>query len=821
MNQLVPKAKGGFAEDISSKSGVVDFSSGTANFRSTLPKTRGGFGTDVSSADGVVDFSSGTPNFRTALPRTRGGFGIDIANLLGTGTGKLPRWTGSAWAADNDTDFKNDQIIDGNGNLKSTVDISLPNGGTFSIDALENVKATFTNIDDAANIKFDGTKIPIDGTTIDESGGNLILKDAAVDASKLAASIAYTGHIIVGPSGSEKVGLVGSGTGDSTVRIFAGQTFTNRSSAPFRVSEAGEVNVTSINVNTTASGSTEKTVRIKPDDITNVFFAVGAEDPTDAPLQVKSNNGTSEVIIDNLKLYRSDGSTLYFDSETGFTDAALNQIAAGVGSSASGASTVNTVDVDTLINPFTAVGGSTVQTTIPSGKKISQKITIGGSGTTLTVKAKKSADFLQTSTTNNVLNKIPTAVKMRIGYSTSSNLSSPTWIAEIGNVTETNGNTPSTIGSGVTRVTATDGTGTPNAYQYEILETDQSEEGFELYMAALVDNEGSDAVTYEGVNNETRYFEISDTRSYSNTAGVGGTTDYYFFIEVGGTISDTSLTSGASDISHDSARELIITAGSGENFQVNSNGGISPSPSTQPQTEAIFGGVGITATGTDTPSLGQYGEGGDVTLDLNFAELTDMTSDISGSTEFILQNGTTESRKAASEIKLSFFNNNSGFLNDTGVDNHLNTGTANTNEVLSWNGSDYDWVAQSGGGGLPSGMTYSSSVLDVTGTIRATADIIAYYSSDYRLKNNIKQIDNALDKVSQIRGVEFDWNEKQSVYEGHDIGVVAQEVEKVAPEIVVTRDDGYKAVNYQKLTALLIEAVKELKEEIKELKKDK
>ena len=89
------------------------------------------------------------------------------------------------------------------------------------------------------------------------------------------------------------------------------------------------------------------------------------------------------------------------------------------------------------------------------------------------------------------------------------------------------------------------------------------------------------------------------------------------------------------------------------------------------------------------------------------------------------------------------------------------------------------------------------------------------------IKDNVKEIDNALEKVSQIRGVEFDWNDNQTVYEGHDIGVIAQEVEKVAPEIVIERDDGYKAVNYQKLTALLIEAVKELKEEIKELKKDK
>ena len=119
-------------------------------------------------------------------------------------------------------------------------------------------------------------------------------------------------------------------------------------------------------------------------------------------------------------------------------------------------------------------------------------------------------------------------------------------------------------------------------------------------------------------------------------------------------------------------------------------------------------------------------------------------------------------------------------------------------------------------------MTYGSSILDVTGQIRATGDVTAFYSSDERIKDNIKVIDNAVEKVSQIRGVEFDWNENSEYQEfGHDIGVIAQEVEKVVPEIVIDRDDGFKAVNYQKLTALLIEAVKELKEEIKELKKDR
>ena len=104
------------------------------------------------------------------------------------------------------------------------------------------------------------------------------------------------------------------------------------------------------------------------------------------------------------------------------------------------------------------------------------------------------------------------------------------------------------------------------------------------------------------------------------------------------------------------------------------------------------------------------------------------------------------------------------------------------------------------------------------GLIRSTGDIVAYYSSDERLKDNIQVIDGALEKVSKLRGVEFDWNDNQDTYEGHDIGVIAQDVEAVAPELVQTRDDGYKAVKYEKLTALLIEAVKELKEENKQIR---
>ena len=117
--------------------------------------------------------------------------------------------------------------------------------------------------------------------------------------------------------------------------------------------------------------------------------------------------------------------------------------------------------------------------------------------------------------------------------------------------------------------------------------------------------------------------------------------------------------------------------------------------------------------------------------------------------------------------------------------------------------------------------------LEVNGHIKATADITAFSTSDKRLKENIKPIENPLQKIKKITGVTFDWREltkeeeerKFQPHRGADIGVIAQEVEAVLPEIVETRKKtGYKAVKYEKLTALLIEAVKEQQTQIDELK---
>lgn len=113
------------------------------------------------------------------------------------------------------------------------------------------------------------------------------------------------------------------------------------------------------------------------------------------------------------------------------------------------------------------------------------------------------------------------------------------------------------------------------------------------------------------------------------------------------------------------------------------------------------------------------------------------------------------------------------------------------------------------------------------GQIRATDNIIAYFTSDVTYKENVTPIENALDKVNSINGVEFDWTDAYIQSNGgedsyfirkHDVGVIAQEIQPILPEAVATRNNGTLAVRYEKIVPLLIEAIKELKAEIDSLK---
>ena len=103
-------------------------------------------------------------------------------------------------------------------------------------------------------------------------------------------------------------------------------------------------------------------------------------------------------------------------------------------------------------------------------------------------------------------------------------------------------------------------------------------------------------------------------------------------------------------------------------------------------------------------------------------------------------------------------------------------------------------------------------------TLNVGEDVVAFASSDERYKDNVTPIENPNDKIKQIGGYTFDWNDKHEIFKGqHDVGVIAQEIEKVLPEIVETRDNGFKAVKYEKIVALLIESNKELIKRIEEL----
>ena len=89
-------------------------------------------------------------------------------------------------------------------------------------------------------------------------------------------------------------------------------------------------------------------------------------------------------------------------------------------------------------------------------------------------------------------------------------------------------------------------------------------------------------------------------------------------------------------------------------------------------------------------------------------------------------------------------------------------------------------------------------------------------SSDERLKENIQPLKNSLDKVTQLRGVSFEFKRDKK----QQIGVIAQEVEKIIPEVVGENPDGYKGVSYGNIVGLLIEAIKEQQEQINQLSKE-
>ncbi|MCP4551862.1 MAG: tail fiber domain-containing protein, partial [Bacteroidetes bacterium] len=116
---------------------------------------------------------------------------------------------------------------------------------------------------------------------------------------------------------------------------------------------------------------------------------------------------------------------------------------------------------------------------------------------------------------------------------------------------------------------------------------------------------------------------------------------------------------------------------------------------------------------------------------------------------------------------------------------------------------------------------FSTNKVTINGDLIVTGDIEAtdyYYYSDARLKENVATLTDVLTKINQLRGVSFVFIDQDKYASGPQVGVIAQELQAVFPELVVERSNGYLAVNYSQLSAVVLQAVIEQQEEINALK---
>ena len=193
--------------------------------------------------------------------------------------------------------------------------------------------------------------------------------------------------------------------------------------------------------------------------------------------------------------------------------------------------------------------------------------------------------------------------------------------------------------------------------------------------------------------------------------------------------------------------------------------------------------------GTVTANAGLIAD--NITIDGTEIDLSsgDLTIDVAGGINLDSDGGEISFKDGGTEIG-KFNNSSSDFSIEAGV-------------------QDKDILFKGNDGG--SGITALTLDMSEAGAATFNDNVTAF--SDERLKDNIETLEDSLDKVEQLRGVTYTRDGKEN------IGVIAQEIEKILPEIVLTADDemGTKSVDYSRITAVLIEAVKDLSARVKEL----
>lgn len=266
----------------------------------------------------------------------------------------------------------------------------------------------------------------------------------------------------------------------------------------------------------------------------------------------------------------------------------------------------------------------------------------------------------------------------------------------------------------------------------------------------------------------------------------------------------------------------VVVAAEGDPLQLGGN-------QTVHMTITSGGNVGI---GTTTPQyklhvngnvgVGNYGSPNRITVLTNnigyFVGIKNPTSPTTKAESFlsqfqkdVLQVGD------ANQIRLGFFaNNDVGGTPDTRFFTAIEAIVEDPNHSTRKAGLRFmttpsgPWETErmriTGDGNVGIGYTSPSYKLDVNGTIRGSN----VSPSDVRWKEQVKTLDHSLEKVNKLRGVSFEWKDKAKGT-GKQIGLIAQEVEKVFPEVVSADNEGYKSVAYDKLVGVLVESIKELK----------
>ena len=255
----------------------------------------------------------------------------------------------------------------------------------------------------------------------------------------------------------------------------------------------------------------------------------------------------------------------------------------------------------------------------------------------------------------------------------------------------------------------------------------------------------------------------------------------------GGTMAQTTVQTLAAYLDDEiTAMPNLVSTGALDSGSITSGfGTINTGSSTITTTGAISGGS-LTANGGVTVD--------NITIDGTEIDLSsgDLTLDVAG------------------DIKLDAAGNDWIFLSGgTAIGRIINS---SSDFVIQADVQDKDIIFKGDDGG--SGITALTLDMSAAGAATFNDNVTAF--SDERLKSNIETLKGGLEKVEQLRGVTYTRDERDN------IGVIAQEVEKVLPEIVLTADDemGTKSVDYSRITAVLIEAVKELSAKVKYLEEN-